>query len=107
MITENGSIKFKQKGQHELDKETGHFVKCACAEWGKAIPCQYEATSYNNLAKSETSPYTDKHYNILVELQYLKGEQIALFDANKNLIGEFSIIQIKELCAVNEIQITV
>nr|DAT24315.1 MAG TPA: hypothetical protein [Bacteriophage sp.] len=107
MIIENGTIRVKSKAQCYIDRDTGFVESCEKSTWSKPIPCQYEIASYNSLAKSDNMPYTEKHYTILIEMRSFKGEQISLFDAFGNSLGEFSIIQIKPLTAVDEIQITV
>lgn len=108
MIIENGTIEMKRKTAMGINPETGFPMHAVDTGWGAPIPCQYYANRFNFLAKVNGEPVKDAEYTILIEQQPIDGEELRLTDTRLGrVIGEFSIIKIEPLDAVNEIRLTV
>lgn len=108
MIIKNGTIEVKCKDAGGIDKVTGFPLANTNVEWGKPIPCQWQANKYNNLGKSEGGNFTVAHYSILIESERVfTAEQIRLKDNYGNVLGEFSVIEVETLQAMCQLRITV
>lgn len=107
MIIENGHIAMATKVGGGIDPVTRHPI-VPTLTWGEAIPCQYGAQTQNLQAeKSDDTHYELVSYWILVEAQPIEGEQVRLSDANGDVVGEFSIIKVEPLDAVDLVRIIV
>ncbi len=107
MIITNGNIAFKKKISLGIDSNTGYPVP-PTSEWGEDIPCQYIVNSYDNLGRANGEHFIKAQYSILVEQPIsIESEQLRLIAVNGKELGEFSIISIEHLDAVNQIKIIV
>ena len=106
MLIENGTIEIKIKTEGGINQETGYPIKPS-ESWGTPIECQFRATKKDLQARSNGEPYIQASYEILIEEQPYKAEQIRLTDALGNEKGEFSVIQIEPLLAVGKIRLWV
>jgi hypothetical protein len=108
MIIVNGTIELKTKTQGGgIDPDTGFPVPFASAAWGDPIPCQYYANRYNNLGRVDGEHFTVASYVVLVDSQAIGSEQLRLKDRSGAVVGEFSIIQVEPLDAVQELRILI
>lgn len=110
MIIANGTIEVKRKRvDAAIDKVTGFPIAPAGVAWEAPIPCQWSANRRDFLGKSVGGNFISAQYSILMEREgtAFDAEQIRLSDGNGNILGEFSIIDIEELPAVNQIRIMV
>lgn len=110
MIIENGSIRIRETVSHEpsLDPNTGYPRKADEAHWSSlAIPCQFIAREYNDLARVQGEAVRLAKYEILIEEQPLTAGMVRLEDAVGGIIGDFAIIEIQPLEAVGQIRIIV
>lgn len=110
MIIENGRIlpKVKTTAKPVIDPNTGHVRKEATAtSWGDPIPCQYTPNSYNALGRVLGEPHTERSYEILIEEQPFKAEQVRLLNAKGEAVGDFSIISATPMEAVSQIKLLV
>lgn len=89
-----------------IDPETGFLIK-ASRSWGDPIECQYRANEYNNKGKADGNTFIVAKYVILIEQQTIDAEQIKLEDESGTSLGEFSIISIEPLAAVDQMKILV
>ena len=105
MIIANGTIEIKEKDVRGVDPATGHPLEPTGEEWGAPIECQYSATKYNNLGKTNGEHYTVATYAVLIDEQPFSAEQVRLKDRNGNVLGEFSVMQVEPLEAVSELRI--
>ena len=107
MIIRNGTIEMKLKtGGGGIDPATGHPVHAA-SEWSDSVPCQYNIVRHDYLAKSNGEPYRAASYEILVEGTSFDHEQLRLTDMRGNKLGEFSVISVSEIQAVEQVKIIV
>lgn len=106
MIIENGFIQVKKKTSGGIDPETGHPVQSSDVSWGKPIPCQFYANSYNNVASVNGEPVKRASFTILIEWQPFNAERIRLSEWHKT-IGEYSVISAEPLEAVGQIRIII
>lgn len=107
MIIQNGYIEFKHKAGGGLDAN-GYPLK-ATEQWGEPMPCQYEPKSYNLQKRAGGNSTVETSYDIFVEMP-LTGEateQIRLSNLAGVRVGEYSVISLQELRAVQQIKITV
>lgn len=109
MIIVNGMIEYKHKDGGGIDPTTGYPIT-ATSEWAEPIPCQYVPTE-NRQARDAGEPIIRQHYAI-----YLEGYQHCTVHANEQIrlrnecgcvIGEFSVISVTPLLAVDETRIDV
>lgn len=113
MIIVNGHIRRKLKDGGGIDPITG-YPTTGTSEWGECIPCQYVPTSQNLQAASMGEATAVRHYAIFLEgydgregCDYCVKEQIQLHDCCCHLIGEFSIISVTPLLAVDQTRLDV
>lgn len=106
MIICNGHIRVIRKSGGGIDPETGFVVK-ATRSWGSLIECQYRANEYNNKGKADGNTFVVAKYEILIEQQAIAAEQIQLSDKGGNILGEFSVVSIENLAAVDKTKIIV
>ena len=113
MIIVNGHIRRKSKDGGGIDDTTG-FPITATSTWGECIPCQYVQTGQNLQATSTNEATAVRHYAIYLEgydgregCDLCVKEQIQLLDCCCHLIGEYSIISVTPLLAVDQTRIDV
>jgi hypothetical protein len=111
MIIVNGYIQPKIKVQESMpviDPATGFPRKEAIsASWGDKLDCQVIANNLNALARVLGEAKTEQSYTILLEAQPFPYEEIALYDAEGNMVGEFSIISATLLEAVGQLKLII
>lgn len=108
MIIANGYIVELTTTGGGIDKTTGHPVPVSETESTKRIPCQYSATKYNALSKSQGEPVTTQGYAILIEnYDTLTSERLSLYDKAGQKVSDFSIISVEPLDAVGQTRILV
>lgn len=107
MIIDNGTIEFKLKQGGGINTDTGYPVTPS-ESWGEPLPCQYTPNSLNNLGRVQGERFVAASYTILIEQQPLQdSEQVRMKDRDGNVVGEFSIISVEPLDAVEQIRIMV
>lgn len=108
MIIQNGNIEFKQKNAVGIDPDTGYPQKPS-ARWGKPIPCQYVPRQIDLQSRSGGNAISTSSYEVYLEMPLPIGatEQIRLTDMSGNVVGEYSLLAMQELVAVQQIKITV
>lgn len=108
MIIQNGNIEFKNKTAGGIDPTTGYPQKPS-ASWGEMIPCQYVPKQINLQTRSGGNAKVTSSYEVYLTmpLPVEATEQIRLTDMSGNVVGEYSLIAMQELVAVQEIKITV
>lgn len=111
MIIPNGTIEVREKNAGGINETTGFPIDSFNKSWSDPQECQYLPSRVNILAVAASgSAYKQATYDILVEMPEtlpFNGEQIRLKDDSGNTIGEYSIISVIELRAVNQLKITV
>lgn len=107
MIIQNGTIEAKAKTGGGIDATTGHAKKPTTATWGTPIPCQYIQLTHNKLGRVNGEHYTLATYQVLIEEQPFSAEQVRLKDMAGNEVGQYSIISVKPLEAVCELEILI
>lgn len=110
MIIQNGTIEFKKRTAAEINPETGYRSQPSAVTWGGAVPCQFKAVKFNQLASSSVGGehFTQASYEVYVEEDAeTPSEQVRLKDLTGRVVGEYSVIQIEPLEAVCEKRITV
>ena len=106
MIIVNGTIETKVKSAAGINPATG-FPNVSQGSWSTPIPCQYIPNAHNNLGIANGEHYVQAKYAILIDLMQFSSEQIRLKDMQGNVIGEFSVISVEPLQAVDELKILV
>lgn len=106
MIIQNGFIEPKLKKGGGIDSETGYAIEPESI-WGKPIPCQYIHNTHNNLGSVNGEHYKIATYTVLIEEQPFCAEQVKLTTLRGREVGEYSIISIEPLVAVDEIRILI
>lgn len=110
MIIVNGTIEAKHKDGGGIDPTTG-FPITATSEWCDPIPCQYVPITENRQARDAGEPMTRQHFAIFLEdyqrCTICANEQIRLRNECGCIIGEFSVISVTPLLAVDETRIDV
>lgn len=109
MIIENGYIEVKTKTGGGIDPTTGYPVPVGFA-YGDPIPCQYYPNRVNLQGRTgDGEAYTVLGFTILLDLTQgeFNFERIRLSSMSHSMVGEFSVVQVEVLQAVNQIKITV
>lgn len=110
MIIVNGTIRFKRKAGGGLDSATGYPI-APTTSWSDALDCQFVPTSQNLQAKSQGEPTARRGYAIYIEgyerCVFGIGEQIALYDRDGHAVGEYSILSVTPLRAVDQTRLDV
>lgn len=108
MIIQNGTIEFKTREAAAIDPETGYRQKTAAVTWGEPVPCQFNALTFNQLARVQGEAFTEAKYEIFIEEDSpTPTEQLRLKRLDGTEVGEFSVIQVEPLEAVCEKRILV
>jgi hypothetical protein len=109
MIIVNGTIEYKAKDGGGIGPTTGYPIT-ATSEWCDPIPCQYVPTE-DRQARSAGEAMTRRHFAIFLEdyqrCTICANEQIRLRNECGCVIGEFSVISVTPLLAVDETRIDV
>lgn len=105
MIFANGYIEVKMEAGGGLD-EDGNPVPTEFT-WGDKIPCRYTPNRNSLLGKTNGNSFIVAMYVILIERQPFTGEQLRLTGVNGEDLGEFSILWVETLDAVDALKITV
>lgn len=105
MIIANGTIEFITKTEGGLD-DSGYPVKPS-KSYGEPIPCQYTASVYNLLARSEGEHYVQYSHTILVEHLYpcQRTEELCLRDRQGKIVKEAPVVRFEPLDAVCQTRI--
>lgn len=107
MIIDNGTIEFKLKRGGGIDPNTGYPIE-PTSEWSEPLPCQYIPNNLNNLGRVQGERFTAASYTILIEQHKLPdSERVRIKDRDGKEVGEFSIISVEPLDAVEQIRIMV
>lgn len=108
MIIQNGNIEFKIKTAGGIDPVTGYPQKPS-ARWSEQIPCQYVPKQIDLQARSGSNAKVTSSYEVYITmpLPVDATEQIRLTDMSGNVVGEYSMLSLQELVAVQEVKIIV
>lgn len=107
MIIQNGTIELKRKTAGGINPSTGYPV-ASTATWDSPIPCQWLVNNHNNLGRSNDEHFTLAKYIILIEqTNAVDSEQLRLTNRNGKVLGEYSIISVEQLDAVQQTKIIV
>lgn len=108
MIIQNGNIEFKIKTAGGIDPVTGYPQKPS-ARWSEQIPCQYVPKQIDLQARSGGNAKVTSSYEVYITmpLPVYETEQIRLTDMSGNVVGEYSMLSMQELVAVQEVKIIV
>lgn len=108
MIIQNGNIEFKIKTAGGIDPVTGYPQKPS-ARWSEQIPCQYVPKQIDLQARSGGNAKVTSSYEVYITmpLPVDATEQIRLTDMSGNVVGEYSMLSLQELVAVQEVEIIV
>ncbi len=108
MIIQNGNIEFKIKTAGGIDPVTGYPQKPS-ARWSEQIPCQYVPKQIDLQARSGGNAKVTSSYEVYITmpLPVDATEQIRLTDMSGNVVGEYSMLSMQELVAVQEVKIIV
>lgn len=104
MIIPNGTILPKTSTGGGIDPLTG-LASAPVEAFGKPIPCQWIAQSYNALAKVLGEPATIASYQVLIELQPFDAPALRLKDDSGEVLGDYSIKQVETLEAVGQLRL--
>lgn len=106
MIIQNGTIEEKLKTGGGIDPETGYPIPTKVS-WGNPIPCQFIPNNVNKRGMVRGEHYTIASYQVLIEEQPCHFEQLRLRDMSGAELGEFSVISVRQLEAVCEVEILI
>ncbi len=105
MIIANGHIELKTKTTAGIDPESGYPAEPVSTSWGEPIPCQYIAQRYTNLGRANGEHFIEASYQVLIEAQPFGSETVRLKDAEGGIVGEFPVLRVEPLVAVDELKI--
>jgi hypothetical protein len=105
VILVNGYIKPKIKTGGGFDGD-GNPIPSG-STWGDPIPCRHKTNRNSFKGKSNGNTFIVAAYEIYIEPQPFATEQIQLFNEDDTKIGEYSIMWVEDLDAVEAIKITV
>lgn len=107
MIIPNGTIERVISKEGGLD--TDGYPQPSQKVYGCPLRCQYEATSYDRLAKSNGEPHTRQGYWILIEMTepICDFGRVRLKDWRGKEVGEFDVRQCIPYPAVCQMKILV
>lgn len=103
MIIANGTILPKASIGGGIDPQTG-LASAPTEAYGKPIPCQWIAQSYNAIAKVLGEPATLASYQVLIESQPFDATALRLIDEDGTILGDYSIKQVERLQAVGQLR---
>lgn len=107
MIIENGALKYLAGTAGGGIGDDGKPVKRTDV-WSEAIPCNIRANNRNNLGRKEGTAFVIAAY--IVTLEYRTGfnpGRIQLLNDEGQFLGEFPVVSLEVLEAVNAIKIVV
>jgi hypothetical protein len=105
MIIANGYIELKSKTPAGIDPENGYPAEPVDTEWSEPIPCQYIAQKYTNLGRANGEHFIEASYQVLIEAQPFGSETVRLKDCDGETVGEFPVLRVEPLVAVDELRI--
>ena len=105
MIIVNGTVQARINTGGGKD-EQGKPLPPVPENWDNPIPCRIRTNKYSNKGISNGNSFTIASYEILIELQGFTAERVKLRRFGEYL-GEFSVIQIEKLEAVQAVKIVV
>lgn len=105
MIIPNATIQAKIKTGGGIDPATGYARRPDPVTWGRPVPCQVVPITDNRLAVSAVGdPVTRASYQIFLDGTTWDEAQVRLTKtAPGGINGEFSVIRVSVLQAVNEV----
>lgn len=105
MIIPNATIQAKTKTGGGIDPETGYARKPDDESWGEAIPCQVVPVTVNRLAVSGVGDHvTAASHQVYIDGTGWDAVQVRLTrTAPGGIDGEYSVISVSVLQAVNEV----
>lgn len=107
MIIENGTLKYLAGTTGGGIGDDGKPVK-RTDTWSEAIPCNIRANNRNNLGRKEGTAFIIAAYIVTLERRTgFDPGRIQLFNDEGQLLGEFPVVAIEVLEAVNAIKIFV
>lgn len=109
MIIPNGYLVAKHAGQSGLAPDTGYPLP-GQAERGIPVRCQYIPVRHNAQGLVQGEHVTLASYTILIESSQrgaIDSERVELRGDSGGAIGEFSILNMEELRAVQQVKYTV
>lgn len=118
MIIKNGTLEMRTNAPSGIDPETGYAVEPSvmCFDlaagfdvWRKPVDCQIVPGRLNLQGKERNGEATfERNYTIYIEgTQHAPFEQVRLKDLSGQVVGEYSVISIRVLRAVNQTEIVV
>jgi hypothetical protein len=106
VIIENGFVRGKNITEKGFDVN-GNPIE-ASETLGEPIPCYIRQLKHDFLARTEQgNNYISASYEVLIDLQQFDYEHINLEYSNGKVLGDFRILYIQDLAAVNATQILV
>lgn len=107
MIIPNGYISARLAASPgEVYDEAGLPAVTVDTGWGSPMPCQYVAEAYNAMSRDNNREHrTAVRYTVFVDGTAFKAGRVRLMDARRTAIGEFTVISVTPLRAVNQTQI--
>ncbi len=108
MIIANGTIRFAAITPGGIDAATGHAI-AAAAVWGNHVPCQWGYDRRDLTARdAQGNPVTSTRRWVLIEGDGEEAaERLRLYNTAGELLGEYSVVAIEHLAAVNQSRITI
>lgn len=118
MIIKNGTLEMRTNAPAELDPDTGYAAEPSVIPvpltasfdvWRKPVACQIIPKSLNLQGRTGNDEATfERSYTILIEgINHAPFEQVRLKDMSGEVLGEYSVISIRVLRAVNQTEIIV
>lgn len=106
MIIPNGTIEVKIKTGGGIDPKKGYPIEVV-VDWARPIPCQFQANKYDNTGRVNGEAFTIASYEVLIDGVQFEHEQIRLKTESGKTLGEFSVIEVEPLTAVEQTKIWV
>lgn len=107
MIIENGALKYLAGTAGGGIGDDGKPVKRTDV-WSEAIPCNIRINNRNNLGRKEGTAFVIAAYIVTLERRTgFDPGRIQLFNDEGQSLGEFPVVSIEVLEAVNAIKIVV
>lgn len=108
MIIVNGTLEPKIKQAGGIDPDTGYAAKPTAEQWGRPIPCQIVAQSFDRMAVTRQGEHvTAATYAVYIDMQPFSYEQVRLTGRQGHQLGEFSVTHTEPLEAVGQLRLWV